>query len=561
MPRERIAIISAQADVRHELASQFSNEFDTMLACDAAEALGLLASDTSDVSAVILDTTSSEFDGFAFMEELCRREIPLRTAVLLLVGDCEEDDLQRAFNAGVIDLIRLPLTPFVRRRVAAVVELHRSRRALRAELSGARALEEVSRGFLERMPGGLFRYRADGKEELDYVSQGLVEMFGCESADDFRALVGNSFQGIVLPEDLERVQSEIESQIAVDQTDSVTYRIRRKDGEVRWIEDRGRLVVDSKGVAWFYVSVLDITDKIRYQEELAQSNERLRILSFLNNDVIFDLDCNNHEIEVFGDFESRFGREPRAKDFVLSDRCPHPCGLGETAFKIHRHEITKQQGAHFDFEAALADDDERPVWCRHQSVILSDDTGVPYRHVGRLLDAHDMIVRERQYRKQAEHDGLTGAFNREAAVSGIKRLLEEGEGPCALALVDVDDFKLINDRFGHPVGDEVLVCLSGFLRSVAGPRDVVARFGGDEFFMFIDDAGSEERLEALVQRIGHEAFAAIEGIPASERAHLSLSVGVARAQRPGARFEDLYRRADEALYGSKRAGKNQSSFK
>lgn len=424
-----------------------------------------------------------------------------------------------------------------------------------------RAAGEVSRGFLERMPGGLFRYRADEDEELDYINQGLVDMFGCKTSAEFRAFVGNSFKGIVHPDDSERVHNEICEQVAVDSTDVVTYRIVRKDGEVRWVEDWGRLVTDSTGESWFYVSILDITEKIRSQEELRASNERLRILTYLNNDVVFDIDCRTGAAEVYGDFEARFGRPPRREDFTASGECDGGCQHDPADMRIRCHDGLPYEGCGVDIETALPDRMGRPTWCRHQSIVLLDDKGVPYRHVGRLLDTHDMTVRALRYRERAERDSLTNVLNRKAAVKRIKRSLRGGDGAsCALMFIDVDDFKLVNDRFGHPTGDQVLTCLADFLRDGAREGDVVARFGGDEFLLFVADADDVD-LAVMVELLEKRAFAAIaEKVPAALCDLLTLSIGVASARRPDVDFDELYRRADAALYEAKRAGKGCSRF-
>ena len=171
--------------------------------------------------------------------------------------------------------------------------------------------DEVSQEFLDRIPGGLFRYRADDEGgTIDYVSRDVLAMFGCATYDEFRAITGNTFLGMVHPDDRERVAAEIAEQISAGDTDAVAYRLNRPDGEVRWVDDRGRYVVDAAGAAWFYVTIIDITEKMSYQQQLERANDRVEILTVLSRDVIFDIDCQNQAGEVFGDFDARFGRPP-----------------------------------------------------------------------------------------------------------------------------------------------------------------------------------------------------------------------------------------------------------
>lgn len=128
------------------------------------------------------------------------------------------------------------------------------------------------------MPGGFFVYRAEGGEELVYANAACCRIFGCATLDEFKALTGFTFPGLVHPDDLATVERSIEQQIATDRYDMdyVEYRIVRRDGEVRWIEDYGHYVVSEAG-PFFYVFINDATEKHeRHAQELAQMNGQLR---------------------------------------------------------------------------------------------------------------------------------------------------------------------------------------------------------------------------------------------------------------------------------------------
>lgn len=134
--------------------------------------------------------------------------------------------------------------------------------------------------FMDEMPGGFLTYRANGDEEILYANQGLLRIFQCDSMEEFRTLTGGSFRGIVAPEDLEAVEESIWQQVDASQydLDYVEYRIIRKDGAVRWIEDYGHFVRDTSVGDIFYVFLADATDKMerRQAEEarLLQEKER-----------------------------------------------------------------------------------------------------------------------------------------------------------------------------------------------------------------------------------------------------------------------------------------------
>ncbi len=122
----------------------------------------------------------------------------------------------------------------------------------------------------EQMPGGFFIYRADNSMEILYINDAALRIFGCETIEDFKALTGNTFRGLVHPEDFEATQKEIGQQIAhniQDRTDHVEYRIIRKDGAVRWIDDYGHYAQLPGYGDVYYVFISDITNKHLVDEE------------------------------------------------------------------------------------------------------------------------------------------------------------------------------------------------------------------------------------------------------------------------------------------------------
>ena len=128
--------------------------------------------------------------------------------------------------------------------------------------------------FGEQMPGGFFIYKADGKEELLYANQAVCHIFGCDTLEEFKAFTGYTFRGMVHPGDYERISASIRDQIRTSRhdLDYVEYRIIRRDGEIRWIDDYGHYVESEVHEGLFYVFISDITDK----RQQAESDKAMR---------------------------------------------------------------------------------------------------------------------------------------------------------------------------------------------------------------------------------------------------------------------------------------------
>lgn len=179
--------------------------------------------------------------------------------------------------------------------------------------------------------------------------------------------------------------------------------------------------------------------------------------------------------------------------------------------------------------------------------------------VGVLINQTDEVTRRfhletelRESEKKRDTDELTGILNRRGFESCVRRYLEASEEGGVLILFDLDNFKNINDSLGHPAGDEALQIFAKGLKQLFRRRDVIARFGGDEFAVFMFNTMERESLErkltlslaALNDKFGefHTKYG------------LSVSAGVAFAVR-GIDYETLYQDADGALYAAKNAGK------
>jgi diguanylate cyclase (GGDEF)-like protein len=155
-------------------------------------------------------------------------------------------------------------------------------------------------------------------------------------------------------------------------------------------------------------------------------------------------------------------------------------------------------------------------------------------------------------------DGLTDIYNRRHFVklgSAEWARFQRYGRPLSLLFLDIDNFKLINDRYGHDGGDRVLIALADICKAAGRETDVVARIGGEEFALLLPETDETaaaifaERLRQTIEREEHTL--------GRERARVSVSIGVAGATLSMAGFEVLMKRADEALYRAKDAGRNR----
>lgn len=187
---------------------------------------------------------------------------------------------------------------------------------------------------------------------------------------------------------------------------------------------------------------------------------------------------------------------------------------------------------------------------------IFDEKGCISHYVSVSKDITKRVEREQALLRAATKDKLTGLHNRH---HGEKVLAEAYitartlEHPLTLVMCDIDHFKQINDRFGHPTGDRILVELAGLLKQAVRSRDAVIRWGGEEFMIVLEDCAQKDAVD-LAERIRDR----VNAYEDAEVGSLSLSLGLATLA-PDEAIDKLIARADSALYDAKRSGRNRLS--
>lgn len=210
----------------------------------------------------------------------------------------------------------------------------------------------------------------------------------------------------------------------------------------------------------------------------------------------------------------------------------------------------------FKYQRYLSDNSVR--WVRNDVRLLVD---VESGHLCVILSAKDIDAQKQKEQRllmAARMDKMTMLLNRETTMEEIRSTLKrEAESTHALFMIDVDNFKMLNDTLGHQAGDKFLIDLADEIKNCFGVFDIVGRIGGDEFFALMknvpDKSAAEQQAQKLLNAVQRVCSAYLD-IP------LSGSIGIGLYPECAASLEELYTKADNALYQAKRNGKNQFVF-
>ncbi len=388
-------------------------------------------------------------------------------------------------------------------------------------------------------------------------SNNLLDLLGY-SSNEIETRFKNHFLELVLPEDRLTLRSHISRALSSSTLVESEYRVRHKDGRILWILEKGCAVTGSDNQEYFYGSLMDNTPSHTVQEELAAVMRRNQLIIDQSDDIIFDWDLIHDKVELSPNWRNTLGYDPAI--ILNSDMLPlsriHPDdfpALSEMG-KAIRMGQTRQE-----VELRIADIENRYLWFRLRLTPLTDAHGTVYRAVGTLSNVNAAKLSYLALQQQAQRDSLTGLLNKNSTHAAIQSYLAESTpAECALMMIDLDNFKAVNDRFGHLFGDTVLTRTAAAIRRLFRGNDVIGRVGGDEFMVLMKNTCQEqlarERCEQILAGLDELFHADGENCP------VSCSIGVALSPAHGSSFQELFQRADQALYFAKKNGKQTYSF-
>ncbi|MBQ3841587.1 MAG: diguanylate cyclase [Ruminiclostridium sp.] len=314
--------------------------------------------------------------------------------------------------------------------------------------------------------------------------------------------------------------------------------------------------------ALLFISILYL---LKNNETITKSNERFKLVTVEAQDIIFDYDFMKKMLTIDGNTDNILQTDKNSftheetldlLKLIHSD----DGGIREEFLNVQDNKDNTIRG---EFRVKCVDGTYS--WFKLKSTVIRSNDGKAVQIVGSLINVDEQMNKELRLIQKAETDPLTGIFNKGAFYEHVQAKLNEAteNDLFAIYIIDLDNFKGVNDNLGHAMGDQVLSDVAKKLCIVFSDKDCVGRIGGDEFAAFLSLSNDGRKLGRSI--IENKAKAICNQMQETYRArkksvNVSSSVGVAIYPSAGRDYETLYKNADKALYKVKENGKNMYSI-
>lgn len=300
------------------------------------------------------------------------------------------------------------------------------------------------------------------------------------------------------------------------------------------------------------LTLLDVTEHERAKEQLQLLNDRLTLATAAAGAGVWDYNPVNDRLVWGARLYEIYGIHPGdfSGNFAAWKRCVYP----EDREKAQAEFQQALEGeGDFDAEFRIVKPDGEVRWLGGKAIVVRDTHGVARRVIGVNWDITERHEAEKRVQYQALHDPLTLLPNRWALDAALEQAIaraRRADKMVAIGMLDLDDFKPINDRYGHDAGDRLLVELSRRLKANLREADFLARLGGDEFVVVLEEFDGQQpmrQLAAVLDRL-HQAVESSFEISAGTHVGIGMSLGLALFPADAEDGDALLRMADVALY-------------
>ena len=396
--------------------------------------------------------------------------------------------------------------------------------------------EEKYKSIFNNSPIGIYRSSSEG--EIIIANPALANIMGCSSVEDLKNYYSDLASDLYY--DSAKRDKFIDKLKDQGEIDNFLFRARRKDGEIIWLQLSGQVheyCGDSFTIDGF---IKEITESYEMEKKLAQSEEKFRSafmnhnspMLIINPDNMKIVEANQAALEFYG----------YSYDEITSLKINDINIFKDDKVKSEVENARSKKSNKFNFKHRLKSGEIRDVEV-HSGPVRIDGQEYLFSII------HDITERKKVEEKinhMTFHDVLTDLYNRTYLEEELQRINTERQLPISIIMADLNNLKMINDRYGHARGDELLKKTADLLRDSCRHEDVIARQGGDEFVVVLPQTPIEAA-EEIVDRIRENR----EDYKVEDEIAISIAIGTASKNEIDEDIYDVLNRAEDRMYSDK----------
>lgn len=426
------------------------------------------------------------------------------------------------------------------------------------DVSETMALKSNMETILQNTPGDISELHiSESIWENHPISTGLSVILGY-SADEFSQMLLDKSDLPVYPDDVALFNEQ--QQIAAKTKQDIKFEFRSvaKNGKMRWFQLSAHFVREEKDYLVYHSLITDISAIKETSEKLSFSERRLQTIIDQSGLGIWEYYFKEKRLNIFARPSSHASGSPLFEPFT--DNFPESMSdsgilTNESVDTLSRMRKEVESGKRkIRGEICVKANEDKVFWYELAGEVMFESNGTPGYVIGSSRD----VTRNKRLELSVKTDSLTGLYNRSTGEIMISDFISKHPASKGIMMMlDLDNFKQINDIYGHVYGDTVLSDEARKIHRQFRDTDIVCRLGGDEFLVFCPGMNTDSariKAAAICQNLNSVYTRR------SHRTNISVSVGIAVYPDDGVTFQELYKKSDIALYQAKLEGKNRFRF-
>ena len=375
------------------------------------------------------------------------------------------------------------------------------------------------------------------------------------SPAEFEDKFNNQLIGLIFPVDRPELFKSLHTQLKHSDFVEALFRIRHKNGHIVWILAKIRKLTNPDMSEYLCAAFTDCTKYKTQQDHADKLMHQYQIILSQTQNVTFELDVPTDTITFSDTWMNLFDYIPETRNFIATLPAKAHIYSADIPQLLQCLKAMKKGASYQTLDLRLSTG-KKFVWFCLRATAMYDDDGNLLKIIGILLNIDESKRAASVLQNQAEQDSLTKLLNKQTCKREIETYLNSlPDGAyCAMILIDLDNFKKVNDRYGHLYGDQVLLKAAQSIKTIFRERDIVARFGGDEFMVLMKGVSNEELVRDRCQKMLESFHTLLENDEI--RQTTSFSIGVSLSPQHATSYESLFECADKAMYEAKKLGKN-----